>query len=242
MEEINIHSIETFGTHEGPGIRLVIFLQGCPLKCIYCHNPDSQTIKKNKSLNLSKIQELLEKQKPYLGKEGGITFSGGEPLLQAKSLIPICKKLKEQGYHITIDTAGSILNEDVKELLNYIDLVLLDIKIANKEKYQKLTRGKFENFSQFLDYLEENKKQVWLRYVLMPGFTDSKEDIEAIKTLKDHNCVQRLEILPYHTTAIEKYDLLGKDYPYKDVKAPSKEKLEEVKEILDKWFKEVYIR
>lgn len=243
MEDINIHSIETLGTHEGPGIRLVLFLQGCPLRCIYCHNPDTQEVKKNKSINLSQIQKLLEKQKPYLGKEGGITFSGGEPLLQAKSLIPICKELKNQEYHITIDTAGFTLNDSVKELLNYVDLVLLDVKQANEEKYTQITKGKYETFQQFLDYCEKQKKSIWLRYVLMPQFTDSKEDIELIgEKFQNLSCIQRIEILPYHSTAIEKYSLLGVDYPYKDVKAPSKELLQETKKILEKYFKEVYVR
>ncbi|MAG60785.1 pyruvate formate-lyase 1-activating enzyme [archaeon] len=240
---LNIHSIETFGTHEGPGIRLVLFLQGCPLKCIYCHNPDTQEIKKNQIITLTEIQKLLEKQKPYFSKEGGITFSGGEPLLQAKSLIPICQELKNQGYHITIDTAGSILNDSVRELLNYVDLVLLDIKHADKKKYQKITKGSYQNFQNFLDYCEQKKKSIWLRYVLMPSYTDNKEDIKLIgEKFKDYSYIQRVEILPYRRSGIEKYKQLKIDYAYENIGEPNNKKLQEAKNILKNYFTTVHIR
>ncbi len=244
---INVHSIETFGTQEGPGIRLVIFLQGCNLRCIFCHNPDAQATTKNKLMTEEKIFELLKKQKEYFsdkeGHEGGITFSGGEPLMHADKLLPLFKKLKERGYHVAIDTSGSRINDSVKKLLEFTDLVLLDVKHTDKNKYKQITGGNIDTFNSFFAYCEEKKKEVWLRYVLMPRFTDDKEGIEDIgKRFKDYSCIKRIEILPYHTGGVSKYKELGMEYKYKDTKPPTTKEIEQAKQILEKYFENVFVR
>lgn len=238
---MKINSIETFGTHEGPGIRFVVFVQGCNLNCIYCHNPETIPFGSNKNYNTKILIEMALRQKSYFGKKGGVTVSGGEPLLQAKAIREFFIELKKEKIHTTIDTNASIINDDVKELLEYTDLFLVDIKAANPKKHKEIT-GIEGNSMKFIDFLEENKKKYWVRYVLIPEMTDDPDEIDRIAIyLSKMKYLERLEILPYHCLAKEKYEKLKLTYR-NDLRSPTKEELESVKSCFSRHLKQVFIR
>src|SRR5664279_5597723 len=206
---LKVHSIETFGTHEGPGIRLVVFLQGCNLRCVYCHNPDTQAMSGGTEMKTEEILALLEKEKPYFKGKGGLTVSGGEPLIQRQALIELFTEAKKAGFHTTLDTNGSILDEATKKLLEVTNLVLLDVKHIDPAWHQKVTKASNSVVLKFADYLEKINKTTWLRYVLVPGFTDQEEFLHQWgEHFKNFKHIQRVEILPYHTFGEYKYCLL----------------------------------
>lgn len=231
-----IHSIETFGTVDGPGIRFVLFLKGCPLRCLYCHNPDTWKMEGAITMEASEIIEKVLKYKNYY-KNGGLTISGGEPLVQIDFLIEVCKLAKENKIHTAVDTSGITFNindtSKFDELIKYVDLFLLDIKHINEEKCIKLTGKSNINTLEFARYLDRNNKKMWIRQVLLPGYTSSKDDLmktrEFIKTLKN---VEKIEVLPYHTMGEVKYKNLNIPYPLKGVDTPSKELVLEANKIL----------
>ncbi|WP_400081334.1 pyruvate formate-lyase-activating protein [Winogradskyella sp. R77965] len=241
---LNVHSIESFGTHDGPGVRFIIFLQGCKLKCLYCHNPDTIAMEGGKSYHVDELFNLIMKSKPYFGKKGGVTVSGGEPLLQAKALIPLFKKLKKEGIHTALDTNGRILNHFAEELMDkYTDLVMLDIKHITEEGYEYITGMKNNqttfNFSQ---YRERSKKPMWLRYVLIPGITSAPELLEAMgKYFQNYETIEKLEIQPYHKLGVHKWDALGWDYQLKEARENTEQELEKAKAILEPYFKSVVV-
>ena len=181
-------------------------------------------------------------QKAFFGKKGGITFSGGEPTLQAKALIPLFRRLKEQGIHICVDTNGSIWNEDVEELLKLTDLVLLDIKEFNNTRHLQLTERSNEPTLHTAQWLEQNDKPFWLRYVLVPGYSSFEEDIHALGNhFKDYQMIQRVEILPYHTLGVHKYEAMKKEYRLKEVKENTPQQLDTAKALFEEYFKTVYL-
>lgn len=240
---LNVHSIETFGTHEGPGIRLVVFLQGCRLRCLYCHNPDTWTIGTGKQIKTDEVLKMLEKQKAYFGKTGGLTVSGGEPLLQRVALIGLFCQAKQRGFNTCLDTNGSILDKETKELLKNTDLVLLDIKHINPEIHFKLTNASNKIMLEFAQYCRKIHKPVWLRYVLVPGFTDQEKFLHQwAKTFKDYNNIERVEILPYHTFGSYKYKELGLKYPLQGVSSPNQKQIEVAAKIFGKYFETVVVR
>ena len=240
---IRVHSYESLGTYDGPGIRLVVFLQGCNFRCLYCANPDTIDAKgESKETSPEEILKMAVSQKPFFGKKGGITFSGGEPTFQARELIPLFRSLKEAGIHICVDTNGSIWNEDVKTLLTLADLVLLDVKEFNNDRHRKLTARSNEQTLKTAAWLEENQKPFWLRYVLVQGYSYFREDIEAMgEHFKNYQMIERVEILPYHTLGVHKYEAMNLEYQLKDVKCNTPEQLEEEKALFDKYFKTVYV-
>ena len=240
---IRVHSYESLGTYDGPGIRLVVFLQGCNFRCLYCANPDTIDAKgESKETAPEDILKMAISQKPFFGKKGGNTFSGGEPTFQAKALIPLFRMLKEAGIHICVDTNGGIWNEDVKELLSLADLVLLDIKEFNDARHKILTERSNTQTLKTAAWLEENQKPFWLRYVLVPGYSFFREDIEALGDhFKDYQSIQRIEILPYHTLGVHKYEAMNMEYKLKNVKQNTPEQLEEAKALFEKYFKTVYV-
>jgi len=240
---IRVHSYESLGTYDGPGIRLVVFLQGCNFRCLYCANPDTIDAKgESKETAPEDILKMAISQKPFFGKKGGITFSGGEPTFQAKALIPLFRMLKEAGIHICVDTNGGIWNEDVKELLSLADLVLLDIKEFNDARHKILTERSNTQTLKTAAWLKENQKPFWLRYVLVPGYSFFREDIEALGDhFKDYQSIQRIEILPYHTLGVHKYEAMNMEYKLKNVKQNTPEQLEEAKALFEKYFKTVYV-
>lgn len=240
---IRVHSYESMGTFDGPGLRLVVFLQGCNFRCLYCANPDTIDFKgESKETTADEILRMAVSQKAFFGKKGGITFSGGEPTLQAKSLIPLFQRLKEQGIHICVDTNGSIWNPDVEELLKLTDLVLLDIKEFNDSRHRLLTERSNEQTLHTARWLEENRKPFWMRYVLLPGYSAFEEDIRTLgEHFKNYRMIQRVEILPYHTLGVHKYEAMGQEYRLKGIKENTPEQLDAAKRLFQEYFPTVYV-
>ncbi len=239
---INVHSFESMGTFDGPGLRLVIFLQGCNFRCLYCANPDTISLKGGKSTEVEEIVRMALSQKSFFGKKGGITFSGGEPTLQARELIPLFHQLRKEGIHICVDTNGGTMNEEVKELFSLTDLVLLDIKEFNPDHHLTLTeRGNAQTLSTAA-YLEDNRRPLWIRYVLVPGYSDFEEDIIALcEHFQSYSMIQRIEILPYHTLGKHKYEALNKPYLLEDVKDNTPAQLEHARKLFSRYFPVVYV-
>ena len=234
---IKVHSYESMGTYDGPGLRLVVFLQGCPFRCLYCANPDTIAFDGGDSTEPEHIINMAVSQKPFFGRRGGVTFSGGEPTAQAKDLIPVVKGLKEQGINVCIDTNGGIWNPAVEELMKEVDLVLLDIKQINPERHLALTERSNEQTLQTAQWLEDNGKPFWLRYVLVPGISDFEEDIRALgEHFKDYKMLQRVEILPYHTLGIHKYETMGQEYKLKDTKTNTPQQLDRALALFNEYF------
>ncbi len=240
---LQVHSIETLGTNDGPGIRMVVFMQGCNFRCLYCHNPDTRPTKGGKEMSSEDILELLEKQRPYFKNTGGLTISGGEALLQRKALIDLFTKAKKAGFNTTLDSNGSILDEDAKKLLEVTDLVLLDVKHIDPVWHMTVTKASNETTLQFAKYLEEKGIPMWLRYVLVPGYTNQKEFLEKWGAhFQNYKNIKRVEILPFHTFGFYKYKELGIENPLEDCPVPTKEEVQEAVDIFKKYFKSVYVR
>lgn len=240
---IRLHSVESLGTFDGPGVRMVLFTQGCNFKCLYCANPD--TIDKTGESRLYEYEEIMtlaRSQRPFFGKHGGITISGGEPLMQAKALIPLFKMLKEEGFSTCIDTNGSYLTADVRELLEYTDIVLLDIKGMDDEAHKGVTGASNRATLRMAEYLQEIDKRVWARYVLLPGYTDKEEYLRSLgKFLQPMKNVEKLEIQPYHRLGIHKWESLGWKYELDGVEQNTPEQLDNAKAILDTYLDEVIV-
>ncbi len=227
-----IHSIESFGTLDGPGIRLVVFFQGCPMRCVYCHNPDTWNIKASGKIDSDEILKIYEKNKSFY-KDGGITATGGEPLLQIDFLTELFEKAKQKSIHTCLDTSGAVFNESktsiekFDRLVSSTDLVILDIKHIDPDKHIKITGHKSENIIKFARYLDDKNKDIWIRHVVVPGLTDNEDEIEKlgcfVAALKNAVFV---ELLPYHSMGVKKYEALGLDYPLKGTEDMDKEKLE----------------
>lgn len=232
-----IHSIESFGTVDGPGIRFVLFLQGCPLRCLYCHNPDTWAFDQGTEKTVDEIVTEILKYKSYL-KNGGVTISGGEPLAQLEFVIKLFTELKKHQLHTCIDTSGYYFNELTKKnydrLLEVTDLFLLDIKHIDDEKHLTLTSVSNTNPLNFARYLSEQKKPVWIRHVLVPGYSDDVRDLIKLRSFIDSlDNVENVEVLPYHTMGVNKYQQLGKIYPLEEVKPPSKASVMLTRKILE---------
>ena len=235
--KINIHSYESMGTYDGPGLRLVVFLQGCPFRCLYCANPDTIPFEGGTPADIDEILKKAISQKPFFGKKGGITFSGGEPTIQAEALIPLCEKLKENGIHICIDTNGGVWNAHVEKLLGLTDLVLLDVKQFNPARHKELTGRSNDRTLETAGWMERNSRPFWLRYVLVPGHSDFEDDMRALgEHFKDYKMLQRVEILPYHTLGINKYESLGQEYRLKDVPLNTPAQLAKAKAVFTEYF------
>lgn len=240
---LKVHSFESFGTHEGPGIRLVVFLQGCNFKCAYCHNPDTIKGGDGNNFQLAKIIEMLEDEGPYFGSEGGLTISGGEPGLQAVELIKLFQEARQRGFNTALDTNASLDTKEYRDLLDLTDLALIDLKHFDNDLHQKLTGQSNINVLKTIAYREESQKPFWIRFVLVPGWTDQVEHLEAMgKYLQDFKYLERLEILPYHNLGVYKYQELNMEYRLTGVPSPSLEEINKVEEILNKYIKRVVVR
>ncbi|RKQ35652.1 pyruvate formate-lyase-activating protein [Oceanobacillus halophilus] len=242
-----IHSVETCGTVDGPGLRYVIFTQGCPLRCQFCHNPDTWKMGDGKVVTVDEMVEDILNYLPFFqASGGGVTVSGGEPLLQSKFLIELFKELKKHGVHTTIDTAGGCFTkspsflETLDELLKLTDLVMLDIKQINPEKHKVLTGMSNEHILEFANYLKEKQVPIWVRHVLIPERSDYDEDLKGlagfISTLSN---VERVEVLPYHKLGVYKWENLGLNYPLEGIEAPSAERVENAERILGESIKKI---
>ncbi|NLO10511.1 MAG: pyruvate formate lyase-activating protein [Clostridiales bacterium] len=229
-----IHSLESFGTVDGPGIRFVVFMQGCPLRCQFCHNPDTWDVRKGTEYTPDELMEEILKYKAYMDYSGGgVTFTGGEPLLQADFILEVSKMCKSKGISVTIDTSGFIFNDTIKELLDYADLVLLDIKNYDPLVYKTVTGVHLSPTLKFLDFLKEANISTWVRYVVVPQLTDNIDSIRKLSDYLDgYPNVEKIELLAFHKMGEYKWKELGLDYKLTDTKEPSKELMEEVIEIL----------
>ncbi len=220
MVEGRIHSIESMGLVDGPGIRTVIFFKGCNLRCAYCHNPDTWNFSGGTMYRPEELLKKILRYKPYFDKSnGGVTFSGGEVLLQPEFLKEILKLCKENKIHTTIDTAGYGYG-DYEKILKYTDLILLDIKQVDDISYKKLTGKNKQGFDDFVNACEKAGKKLWIRHVVVPGITDSKEHIEKLaEIIKGIKNVEKVELLPYHTLGVSKYNELSIEYRLKGIES-----------------------
>ncbi len=219
MKECNmkasIDSIETFGLVDGPGIRCVVFFNGCKLRCKYCHNPEMWT-KKNNNYTIEDLFNKIMRSKPYFKNNGGVTFSGGEPLLHSDFIIEVSKLLKKENIHTAIDTSGVGLG-NYDDILKYIDLVILDIKHTDNDIYKQITGMNIEEVEKFIKSLNKSNKKVWIRQVIIPEITDTKQYMDNLaKYIKKIKNIEKIEFLPFHRLGEEKYKILGIDYPYKE--------------------------
>ena len=233
-----VHSFESFGTVDGPGIRFVVFLQGCPMRCLYCHNPDTWSVSAGTEYTAEDVAGRVLKYKNYFTGGGGVTVSGGEPLMQAEFVAALFAALKDKGIHTALDTSGALYDEDRPEafssLLSLTDLVLLDIKHIDDGEHIKLTGRSNKNILAFARRLAELGKNVWIRHVLVPGITDDDGCLTRLKAfISSLGNVSRVEVLPYHTMGAVKYKKLGIPYPLEGVLPPSPERIKNAKEILN---------
>lgn len=228
----NIASIESTGFVDGPGIRVVVFMQGCPLRCLYCHNPDIAFFNEDKKLmSPEEIVGKVLRYKSYFGSEGGVTFSGGEPLRQPEFLLETLKLCKENGINTALDTSG--VGENYEELLGFVDTVILDIKAVKPEDYKKLTGLDMTLFNNFLKCVQKKKIDLWLRQVIVPNINDTEENIlELKKFISKIKNVKKVELLPYHDLAKSKYEKLGINYRLKDTPPMDKAKCNKLQNLL----------
>ena len=237
-----IHSYESFGTVDGPGIRFVIFFQGCPMRCKYCHNPDTWQVGGGREVSVEDAVKEALKYKSYFGTKGGVTATGGEPMLQLPFLTELFSRLKAKGVHTCLDTSAAPFpaeeNADrsaFDELLKVTDLVLLDIKHIDEEAHRALTGCSGAHAMAFARYLSERGKPMWIRHVLVPGITDDDGALLRLKAFIDGlKTVEKVEVLPYHTLGIAKYRALGMEYPLEGVRPPEKERVQNARAILSR--------
>ena len=230
----NIHSFQSLGTVDGPGVRFVVFTQGCNLRCKCCHNPDTWKAGEGKEYTAEDVVKRCLRCKDYFGNEGGITFSGGEPLLQAEFVYEVFKLCHSDGINTCLDTSGSIMNDAVKKLLSETDRVLLDIKFTDNEKYRENAGCSLDTVLDFLGYLDENKIPTTIRQVLIPGYTDDDENIAKLaEIVKMYRCVDKTELLPFKKICQTKYDMMGIKFPFSEVPEPAKETTERLKALLN---------
>ena len=212
-----IHSFQSLGTVDGPGVRTVVFMQGCPLRCICCHNPDTWDFAGGSEVTVQALTERILRYRNYFGANGGVTVSGGEPLCQVSFVTELFRSLRSLGIHTALDTAGMRLDDSVKELLSLTDLVLLDIKYTNAEDYRRYVGCEMSQVEAFLSYLQEQGIAVWLRHVLIPGYNDDEGSLSRLAALRDaHSCVRRVELLPFRKLCLEKYREMGIPFALED--------------------------
>ena len=236
----HVHSMETFGLVDGPGVRFVLFMQGCRMRCKYCHNPETWAMEGGEEWKPEDIFKHMYRYKNYWGKNGGITISGGEPLLQIDFVTEVFKLAKAKGVHTTLDTAGNPFTMEepffskFQELIKYTDLVMLDFKEYDPEKHKKLTGVDNANIVQMARFLSDNGVDLWIRHVLVPGLTDDEQGLKDMNALiKELKTVKRVEILPYHTLGLFKWQNLGIKYPLDGVPSPTKEEVARANELLE---------
>ena len=228
-----VHSFQSMGTVDGPGVRFVVFLQGCNLRCKCCHNPDTWSFLEGKEYSPEEIVKRAARYREYFGEVGGITLSGGEPVCQAEFAYEIFKLSHECGINTCLDTSGSVLNDSVKMLLSETDRVLLDVKYTNEKDYRESAGCGYSTVLEFLSYLSEKKIPTTLRQVIIPTLNDSKENmLELKKIASGHPCVDKIELLPFRKMCTVKYETMGIAFPLAHIQEPSGEKMEKLKKIL----------
>lgn len=230
-----INSFQSLGTLDGPGVRAVVFLQGCPLRCICCHNPETWAADGGSTVTAEELFHKILRQKSYFGKTGGVTVSGGEPLLQAEFLQELFTLCKNDGIHTALDTSGCILNAAAKALLKKCDLVLLDYKYTNAADYKAYTGMEKARVDEFLEYLLNAGIPTVLRQVIIPGKNDTKASVEALCAVaKAHKNVQKIELLPFKKLCVSKYDAMNLPFPLKDTPSPTAEQMAALEALIPK--------
>lgn len=240
---IRVHSYESMGTFDGPGLRYVVFLQGCPFRCLYCANPDTiDAIGESRPTAADYILEQAVSMRPFFGRRGGITFSGGEPTVQARALVPLFRRLREAGIHICVDTNGGIWNDDVEQLMRLTDLVLLDVKEMDDQRHRHITGRSNARTLQTAEWLEANERPFWLRYVLVPGLSDDTAHLHALgRRFAGYNRLERVELLPYHRLGVHKYEAMGLPYRLPDTVENSPEQLARAEAVLRQYFPQLVV-
>lgn len=230
-----IHSYESFGTVDGPGVRFVVFMQGCPMRCAYCHNPDTWKMDQGKEVSAEDVFKEIMKYRHYI-EDGGVTLSGGEPLVQLDFVIELFSKLKEQGIHTCVDTSGIMFdkeNDQYIQLLKVCDLFLVDLKHIDNVKHQELTQQENRKPIEFMRFLNKHHQPMWIRHVLVEGYTNDENYLKRTREfLNEFENIEKIEVLPYHSMGEVKYEKLHLDYPLKGVEPPSSEDIQRAKEIL----------
>lgn len=230
-----LHSIETFGAVDGPGIRTVFFLQGCPARCVYCHNPDSwTTTAETENITIERVVHIAKRGRPYYGKDGGVTFSGGEPLMQGEFLIEAMDALAEEGISTVIDTSGTYVDEYTQKVIEESQLLLLDVKHSDPAKFEEITGIEQDNLFRVIDMANEADKPLWIRQVIVPGINDTEENVKELKEFVRQRVknLYKIELLGYHNMAIEKWDKLGIPYKLKDVRPMDRGRLARLSQLL----------
>ncbi len=229
MVKGRLHSFETFGAVDGPGIRTVVFLQGCPARCSYCHNPDTWDMHGGNEVETKQIVDRAKRGMSYYGDKGGVTFSGGEPLLQGEFLIQTIGALKKVGINSIIDTSGTFIDEFTEKVIEECEMILLDVKHSNPEKFWEITGKKQDTLLELIDLINKHEKHVWVRQVIVPGINDTEANIGALNEfIKKIKHVDKVELLGYHNLGVEKYEKLGIKYRLKDVEPMDRAKLDEL--------------
>lgn len=225
-----IHSIESLGTVDGPGIRSVVFFQGCSLRCRYCHNPDTWDTTWGTEIDSKEVVQKVERFKSYFGKQGGITLSGGEPLLQPEFAAEILRACQEKGIHTAVDTSGWVDQSSLEKVLPYTDLLLLDVKALNNAEYKWLTGKTNDEFLRTLELIKRKKQELWLRYVVLPGINDSPHHLDQLSELVHllGSNVKNVEFLPYHRLGVSKWEKLGLTYSLDTLQSPSQEQIKQM--------------
>lgn len=228
-----VHSIQSLGTVDGPGLRFVVFLQGCNLRCKCCHNPDTWERQGAKTYTAEEVAEKATKYREYFGEKGGITLSGGEPLLQPDFAYEIFRLCHEKGINTCLDTSGSILNEQIKKLLTETDRVLLDIKYTDDELYRENVGCSLQKPMEFLQYLNEQKIPTTLRQVIIPTLNDDETNIEKLNEIvKEYTCIDKVELLPFKKICQTKYDSMNIQFPFANMDTPTKETMNKLNNLL----------
>lgn len=242
-----VHSFESFGAVDGPGIRFVVFLQGCPYRCLYCHNPDTWNFFDGETYSAQEIISKAMRFKEYWGKEGGITVSGGEPLAQIDFLIELFEMAKARNISTCIDTSGAVFTYEepffgkFEKLMSLTDLLLVDIKHIDDEKHIHITRHSRKNPKEMFEYLSSIDKPIWIRYVLVPGLTDDEDDLKATADfISSLNNVKKIDVLPYHSLGVAKYQEMNIPYPLKDVYPPEPRSISKAETILNTGLKKIH--
>ncbi|NCA99130.1 MAG: pyruvate formate lyase-activating protein [Clostridia bacterium] len=244
-----LHSYETLGTLDGPGLRLVVFLQGCPLRCLYCHNPDTWDLVGGRPITVAEIIAKAQRMRPYFGTTGGVTLSGGEPLAQPHFTLALLQALKREGIHTVLDTSGTAIftaseraqdqdSATIQAILDATDLVLLDIKAPTATGFQALTGRSIAGLEQFIELAHANGQAIWIRQVIVPGMNDNQSDLKALRDFLQRFPrlqIGKIELLPYHTLGVSKYKQLGIPYPLAEIGALPAEKLAELQQEVDSW-------
>lgn len=227
-----IDSVEPMGLVDGPGLRFVVFFKGCKLRCLFCHNPETWECKEGTTITSEELIKKIHKFHTYY-VDGGVTFSGGEPLIQKEFLLEMLKKCKMINLHTALDTSG-VGNGNYDEILKYTDLVLLDIKAYNEEDYRKITGSNMTEFNRFLEALKRNNNKIWIRQVIIPTINDTEEYILGLKEyLKNIPNIEKIELLPYHLYGVDKYKKLGIKYPLEGIPPMDQDKLSELEKIIN---------